>query len=50
MPYIWPIMMPALEKPAKLLDSKSLTSSFSCKQNLAGFFSLSAAFRRSGTH
>jgi hypothetical protein len=26
------------KKPAKLLDSKSLTLSFSCKQNLAGFF------------
>ncbi len=26
------------KKPAKLLDSKSLTLSFSRKQNLAGFF------------
>jgi hypothetical protein len=26
------------KKPAKLLDSKSLTFHLSCKQNLAGFF------------
>jgi hypothetical protein len=26
------------KKPAKLPDSKALTLSFSCKQNLAGFF------------
>ena len=31
------------KKPAKLLDSKALTLPFSCKQNLAGFFSLLSA-------
>jgi len=34
------------KKPAKLLDSKSLTLSFSYKQNLAGFYTCSWGYRK----